>query len=104
MKRAFEFGYRRYEWKCDALNQPSCSAARRLGFTFEGIFRNALVYKGRSRDTAWFSIIDREWPPLQQAFRRWLSPDNFDEGGRQRVALSALTAPLADPRQAQRGS
>lgn len=81
-------GYRRYEWKCDALNAPSRAAAARLGFRFEGIFRQAIVYKGRSRDTAWFSIIDSEWPALKTAFERWLDPANFDENGRQRRRLA----------------
>ena len=91
MRRAFdELGYRRYEWKCDALNERSRAAALRLGFRYEGIFRQATVYKGRSRDTAWFSIIDREWPERKAAFESWLSPDNFDERGRQRVSLSSL--------------
>src|SRR6266568_8691222 len=92
MRRAFdELGYRRYEWKCDSLNAPSRSAAERYGFRFEGIFRQALVYKGRNRDTAWYSIIDREWPALKAAFERWLDPRNFDGEGRQRESLSALT-------------
>lgn len=92
MKRVFrELGYRRYEWKCDSLNAPSCAAARRLGFRFEGVFRQALVYKGRNRDTAWFSIVDGEWPALEAAFERWLAAANFDEAGRQRESLSALT-------------
>ena len=91
MKRAFdELGYRRYEWKCDSLNAPSRAAALRLGFTFEGIFRQAVIYKGRSRDTAWFSIIDKEWPALKAAFERWLEPDNFDEQGMQRRRLEDL--------------
>ncbi len=94
MKRAFGLGYRRYEWKCDALNAPSRAAARRLGFSFEGIFRQAIVYKGRSRDTAWFAVIDRDWPELEKAFLQWLDAGNFDAGGVQRVALSSLTAPL----------
>lgn len=94
MKRAFELGYRRYEWKCDALNAPSRAAAQRLGFSYEGLFRQAVVYKGRSRDTAWYSVIDAEWPALRAAFERWLDPANFDAAGNQRVALSALTAPL----------
>ena len=88
MRQAFDLGYRRYEWKCDALNEPSRRAAGRLGFTFEGIFRQAVVYKGRSRDTAWFSIVDGEWPALERAFRAWLDPDNFDEHGRQRRSLA----------------
>jgi RimJ/RimL family protein N-acetyltransferase len=88
MGRAFdELGYRRYEWKCDALNAPSRAAAERYGFTFEGIFRQALVYKGRNRDTAWYSITDREWPGLREAFARWLDPANFDDQGRQRTRL-----------------
>ncbi len=98
MARAFdELGYRRYEWKCDALNAPSRAAAERLGFRFEGIFRQALVYKGRSRDTAWFSILDTEWPALKAAFETWLAPENFDQAGRQKRSLSALTAPPALP-------
>ncbi|QNN52058.1 GNAT family N-acetyltransferase [Nocardioides mesophilus] len=85
-----ELGYRRYEWKCDALNQPSRDAAVRLGFTFEGVFRQAVVYKGRNRDTAWFSITDREWPALDAAHEEWLAPANFDERGRQRRSLSEI--------------
>ena len=98
MERAFNLGYRRYEWKCDALNAPSRAAAQRLGFTFEGIFRQAVVVKGRNRDTAWFSIIDAEWPALANAFRRWLDPANFDPQGKQRERLSTLTRKLAEPR------
>ncbi|ERK08090.1 Ribosomal-protein-serine acetyltransferase [Pantoea sp. AS-PWVM4] len=91
MRYAFEqFGYRRYEWKCDSCNQPSRNAALRLGFQLEGIFRQAIVYKGRSRDTCWFSIIDSEWPQVKLGFERWLSADNFDAGGRQRNRLEAL--------------
>jgi RimJ/RimL family protein N-acetyltransferase len=90
MKRVFdELGYRRFEWKCDSLNEPSRKAAIRYGFTFEGIFRQAIVYKGRSRDTAWFSMIDREWPALRAGYEAWLSPDNFDAQGRQRRTLAA---------------
>ncbi|WNO09432.1 GNAT family protein [Teredinibacter sp. KSP-S5-2] len=89
---AFELGYRRCEWKCNALNQASIQAALRFGFTFEGTFRNAAVVKGRSRDTAWFSICVEEWPALKQAFLTWLSPDNFNPGGLQKVRLSQLTA------------
>ena len=90
MRRAFdELGYRRYEWKCDSLNAASRAAARRLGFTFEGIFRQAVVYKGRNRDTAWFSIIDAEWPAIRAGFERWLAPENFDNDGRQRRRLEA---------------
>ena len=95
MERAFDLGYRRYEWKCNALNVPSHRAALRLGFTFEGIFRQAAVVKGQNRDTAWYSIIDGEWPALRLAFSRWLNPENFDGQGKQRVALTALTAALA---------
>ncbi|WP_204112921.1 GNAT family N-acetyltransferase [Shimia biformata] len=91
MKWAFEAGYRRYEWKCDALNAGSRRAAQRLGLSYEGVFRQALVYKGRNRDTAWFAAIDREWPALKQAFDVWLSPANFDGEGRQSEALSDLT-------------
>src|SRR3546814_8353283 len=76
----FELGYRRYEWKCDALNEASRRAAERLGFTHEGTFRQAVVYKGRSRDTAWFSITDDEWPSLAQALRAWLDESNQPEG------------------------
>ena len=87
MKQAFSLGYRRYEWKCDALNEKSRAAAQRLGLSFEGIFRQATHYKGRNRDTAWFAAIDQEWPMLEAAFNRWLEPDNFDEQGQQRVRL-----------------
>ena len=91
MANAFELGYRRYEWKCHALNGPSRAAAQRLGFSFEGVFRQATVVKGRSRDTAWFAAIDDEWPGLRAVFEKWLSPSNFDEQGRQRSRLSELT-------------
>jgi RimJ/RimL family protein N-acetyltransferase len=94
MRRAFELGYRRYEWKCDALNAPSRRAAQRLGFSFEGVFRQALVTRGRNRDTAWYACIDREWPALRAAFENWLAPENFDAEGRQRQSLTALTAPI----------
>ncbi len=91
MREVFDgLGYRRYEWKCDALNQPSCNAARRLGFMFEGIFRQALMYKGRNRDTAWFSILDREWPLARAVFETWLAPANFNDEGGQIERLSAL--------------
>src|SRR5690606_24175314 len=83
MQHAFELGYRRYEWKCNALNAASRAAARRLGFTFEGIFRQAAVVKGHNRDTAWYSIIDSEWPALRAGFLRWLAAENFDASGRQ---------------------
>lgn len=96
MARAFDLGYRRYEWKCNALNIPSRTAAQRLGFSFEGVFRQATIVKGRNRDTAWYSAIDREWPALKEAFRQWLSPSNFDEHGRQKTRLSVLTAPILD--------
>ena len=97
MQQVFEaLGYRRYEWKCDALNERSRRAALRLGFRFEGVFRQALVYKGRNRDTAWYSVIDKEWPSLKQAYQTWLAPENFDSSGRQRCSLSALTARLRD--------
>jgi RimJ/RimL family protein N-acetyltransferase len=93
MKYVFEqLGYRRYEWKCDSLNAPSRRAAARLGFQYEGTFRQARVYKGRNRDTAWFSVIDGDWPALRAAFDAWLAPQNFDADGRQRLALSALRA------------
>lgn len=94
MKRAFELGYRRYEWKCDALNAASRAAAQRLGLSFEGVFRQATVYKGRNRDTAWYAAIDGDWPAINIAFDEWLEPTNFDGAGRQRVRLSDLTSPL----------
>lgn len=91
MKLVFDtLGYRRFEWKCDSLNAPSRSAAQRLGFRFEGVFRQAVVYKGRSRDTAWFSIIDIEWPAVRAAMEAWLSPDNFSSDGTQRVSLTDI--------------
>jgi len=85
-----ELGYRRYEWKCNAFNAPSRSAAVRFGFTFEGIFRQHMIIKGRNRDTAWFAMLDSEWPARKAAYQRWLSPDNFDAGGRQKLRLSEL--------------
>ncbi len=88
MEYAFSLGYRRYEWKCDALNAPSRRAAERFGFKFEGIFRQATHYRGRNRDTAWFSIIDTEWPTVKSAHREWLKPTNFDENGKQIKSLS----------------
>ena len=94
MKWAFEAGYRRYEWKCDALNAPSRRAAQRLGLSYEGIFRQATVYRGRNRDTAWYAAIDSEWPALKAAFETWLAPDNFDAEGRQRQSLGVLTGPV----------
>ena len=91
MARAFdELGYRRYEWKCDSLNAPSRAAALRYGFTFEGVFRKAVVVKGRSRDTAWFSITDDEWPRVRAGFEAWLEPGNFDAQGGQRQRLADL--------------
>lgn len=92
MQWAFENGYRRYEWKCDALNRPSRKAAQRLGFSYEGIFYNATVVKGRNRDTAWFAVIDSDWPALKEAYRVWLDPANFDGTGRQKEALADLTS------------
>ena len=94
MAHVFELGYRRYEWKCDSLNFPSCRAAQRLGFSFEGVFRQARIYKGRNRDTAWFSIIDSEWTQLRRIYEIWLEPTNFDSNGFQKKSLSALTKPL----------
>jgi RimJ/RimL family protein N-acetyltransferase len=91
MQNAFALGYRRYEWKCNALNAPSRRAALRLGFSFEGIFRQATVNKGRNRDTAWFSVLDGEWPALSAVFASWLAEENFAANGLQRVALSSLT-------------
>ena len=92
MKRVFDdLGYRRYEWKCDALNAPSCAAAGRLGFEFEGIFRQATIYKNRNRDTAWYSILDSEWPATKLAFEKWLQADNFDSDGKQLTSLSTRT-------------
>src|SRR5262245_26178078 len=89
MRRVFdELAYRRYEWKCDSLNAPSRRAALRLGFQYEGLFRQAVVYKKRNRDTAWYSIIDGDWPALKQAYAQWLAPANFDQHGRQIRALA----------------
>lgn len=92
MRAAFELGYRRYEWKCNALNLASRRAAQRLGLSYEGVFRQAAVVKGRNRDTAWFAAIDSEWPALKEAFEAWLAPSNFDDAGRQRESLRDLTA------------
>jgi len=90
-RRAFdELGYRRYEWKCNALNAPSRRAALRLGFTFEGTFRNHLVVKGRNRDTSWYAMTDDDWPQIKANFETWLAPDNFDAQGQQIRSLSAL--------------
>jgi len=91
MSRVFdELCYRRYEWKCDALNAPSRKAAERFGFSFEGLFRQATLYKNRNRDTAWFGMTDREWPLIKKAFQTWLSPDNFDTQGRQKKSLQQI--------------
>lgn len=91
MRYVFEdLGFRRYEWKCDSLNAPSRAAATRYGFTYEGTFRNAIVYKGRNRDTSWYSIIDTEWPSIQSAFDAWLDPQNFDKHGLQKQSLSEI--------------
>jgi RimJ/RimL family protein N-acetyltransferase len=89
-----DLGYRRYEWKCNALNAPSRRAALRLGFTFEGIFRQHMIIKGRNRDTAWFSMLDSEWPKRKAAFERWLDRSNFDANGRQQVSLFALNCEI----------
>ncbi|RRR66136.1 MAG: N-acetyltransferase [Candidatus Viridilinea halotolerans] len=94
MQHAFALGYRRYEWRCNALNAPSRAAAQRLGLSFEGVFRQALVVKGHNRDTAWYAAIDAEWPQLHAAFRRWLDPANFDATGNQIIRLATLTEPL----------
>jgi len=91
MRNAFEMGYRRYEWKCHSLNAPSRAAAERLGFSYEGIFRQHVVHKGRNRDTAWYAVIDSEWPVLEATFKHWLDPDNFDAAGKQKTRLSDLT-------------
>jgi RimJ/RimL family protein N-acetyltransferase len=93
MCRVFdELGYRRYEWKCDLLNEPSRRAAERLGFSFEGVFRQALVYKGRNRDTAWYSMLDHEWPAIKAGYEAWLAPSNFDGSGNQKTSLSVRLA------------
>ena len=89
MANAFDLGYRRYEWKCNALNEASMRAARRLGMTYEGTFRQATVVKGRNRDTAWFSLLDSEWPDVRREMERWLARENFDDEGRQMTPLAA---------------
>lgn len=94
MRNAFELGFRRYEWKCNALNQASMAAAERLGMTFEGVFRKATIVKGRNRDTAWFAIVDDDWPAARAAMEAWLVPENFDSEGRQLTALSKSTNAL----------
>jgi hypothetical protein len=96
MAHAFGLGYRRYEWKCNALNEPSRAAALRLGFTFEGLFRQAAVVKGHNRDTAWYSLLDSEWPVAKAAFEAWLAPENFGPDGRQRRRLADLRAASAN--------
>lgn len=91
MRRVFsELGYRRYEWKCDSHNAPSRRTAQRLGFTYDGLFEQAVVYKGRNRDTTWFSILDRDWPAIDKAYQTWLGADNFDADGQQRASLGDL--------------
>ena len=93
MRRAFdELGYRRVEWKCNAENEASRRAAERFGFTFEGVFRKHMVVKGRDRDTAWYAVVDDDWPPIRAAFEAWLAPGNFRDGGRERRALRDLMA------------
>jgi len=91
----FDLGYRRYEWKCNALNAPSRRAAVRFGFTFEGIFRQHLIVKGHNRDTAWYSMLDSEWPRVQAAFEAWLDPANFDAAGQQKQSLTQIRETLA---------
>lgn len=93
-RNAFELGFRRYEWKCNALNAPSIAAAERLGFSFEGVFRNATIVKGHNRDTAWFAFTDDDWPAIRAAHEAWLSTENFDESGNQRTSLRELTGGL----------
>lgn len=95
MKYVFDgLGYRRFEWKCNALNAPSRRAAERFGFTFEGVFRQHMIVRGRNRDTAWFSILDSEWPAARAAFERWLAPENFCADGTQRRTLAAIRTSL----------
>jgi hypothetical protein len=94
MQRVFdELGYRRYEWKCDALNTKSRKTAERLGFTFEGVFRQATMYKGRNRDTAWYAIIDSDWPKIKKIFQNWLDSENFDKSGQQKTKLKIILDP-----------
>ncbi len=88
-------GYRRYEWKCNALNAPSWRAALRYGFSYEGTFRQHIIAKGRNRDNAWFSMLDSEWPARKRNFERWLAPENFDSEGRQKLSLAALNGQKA---------
>ena len=97
-RHAFDvLGYRRFEWKCNDLNAPSKRAALRFGFSFEGVFRQHMIVKGLNRDTAWFSMIDKEWPLLRQAFEVWLAPENFDAGGRQKARLEDVRVAIAAP-------
>jgi RimJ/RimL family protein N-acetyltransferase len=97
MRHVFEdLGYRRYEWKCNDKNAPSKRAALRFGFSYEGLFRQHMVVKGKNRDTAWFAMIDAEWPALRDAYERWLAPSNFDAAGKQKAALGTLTAAALD--------
>lgn len=97
MRHVFEtLGYRRYEWKCNDLNEPSKKAALRFGFTFEGLFRQHMIAKGANRDTAWYAMLDCEWPQRRLAFTRWLAPDNFDAGGRQKVSLAVMNETIAE--------
>jgi RimJ/RimL family protein N-acetyltransferase len=91
---AFDRGFRRYEWKCNALNAPSIAAAERLGFSFEGVFRNAVIVKGHNRDTAWFAMTDSDWPAIKAAQAEWLRPENFDDTGNQRTSLRDMTKNL----------
>jgi len=98
MKRVFdELGFRRYEWKCDALNEPSIRAAKRLGFSYEGTFRQAVIYKQRNRDTAWFSITDKQWPKIKNGFEQWLHRSNFDSDAKQLKSLVELRTTLSKP-------
>ncbi len=93
MKQVFDvWGYRRYEWKCDALNAASCKSAERIGFTYDGLFRQAVIYRGRNRDTAWYSVLDKDWPAIKIAFEEWLAPTNFDSDGQQKCRLTDLIA------------
>jgi RimJ/RimL family protein N-acetyltransferase len=89
---AFAHGYRRMEWKCNALNMPSRRAAERLGFQYEGVFRQHMIVKGLNRDTAWYAITDKDWVKLREAYQTWLAPENFDQDGQQKQSLKALTA------------
>ena len=93
-RHVFDLGYRRYEWKCDSLNEPSRRAAQRLGFTFEGVFVQAQVVKGRNRDTAWYAMTDRDWPRVRSAYDAWLAPANFDDQGRQLAPLQCGSRPV----------